>query len=77
MTKVKTKIGRQINKALDQTLRETYAKEASRALNEAVSCPVHGSMELEVTLSADHVPEVSGIACCAKGQAALEKAIKE
>ena len=77
MTKVKTKISRQVTKAIDEALRETYAREASRALNDAVSCPVHGSMELEVTLSADNVPEVSGIACCAKGQAALEKAIKE
>jgi hypothetical protein len=77
MIKVKTKIADKVNQSIEHTMRETYEQEATRALNAAVSCPVHGSMELQVTLNADNVAEVSGVPCCAKGQAAVEKAIKE
>ena len=77
MVKIKRKVVDKVNQGIDRAMRETYEQEASRALNEAVSCPVHGSMDLRVTLNEDNVAEVSGVPCCEKGKAAVEKAIKE
>jgi hypothetical protein len=77
MRKVKSKVNAKLHESIEESLRKTYEQEATRALNEAVACPAHGNMELEVTLSEDGELEVSGVACCAQGQAALEKAIKE